>query len=364
MKKNVIWLFLVLTQICICQNTAKTIDLKSVEILNSTALSLLDKSAAIITANPDCKDFNINTENLSNISIYFSLNKGKLNGLEYYGLGKSTTDFKQVTINKLLRPNVSAVINQTDSTTTLATGFNANILTVFRSNKQNMIKAYNSIRITTEKMTSAADSIMAKDFPNLIRSENFQEYDKQYAKILENLPSILENLPSEEADEFAEILKKPLLSLDLAAAYSTLYSDNTHGNNQQDRIGVWSTLTFSPKVENNYLNLYGFIRYIKDNSVYSNLTSSYSDQIEYFDYGCKIQIDINAISFGYEYIKRNGDGNNFRSVGIIQYKISSNYYLTGGFGKNFISDSDKDLVSLLGIRWGINKKDSKEWESQ
>lgn len=357
MKKNVIWLFLILTQICICQNTAKTIDLKSVEILNSTALSLLDKSAAIITSNPDCKDFNINTENLSNISIDFSLNKGKLNGLEYYGLGKNAADFKQATINKLLRPNVTAVINQTDSTTTLAAGFSVNILTVFRSNKQNITEAYKSIRNTTEKLNRAADSVMARDFPNLTRTANPIEYYKQYDKILEILPS-------EEADEFAEILKKPLLSLDLAAAYSTLYSDNTHGNNQQDRVGVWSTLTFSPKVENNYLNLYGFIRYIKDNSVYSNLTSSYSNQIEYFDYGCKIQIDINAISFGYEYIKRNGSGNNFRSVGIIQYKISSNYYLTGGFGKNFISDSDKDLVSLLGIRWGMNRKDSKEWESQ
>jgi hypothetical protein len=357
MKKNVIWLFLILTQICLCQNTGKTIDLKSVEIVNSSALSLLDKTAAIITSNPDCKDFNINTENLSNISIDFSLNKGKLNGLEYYGLGKSTADFKQATINKLLRPNVSGVINQTDSTTTIAAGFNVNILTVFRSNKQNITDAYESIRKITKKLTDAADSAMARDFPNLIRSVNPQEYDTQYAKILENLPS-------EEADEFAEILKKPLLMLDLAAAYSTLYSDNTHGNNQQDRVGVWSTLTFSPKVENNYLNLYGFIRYIKDNSVYSNLTSGYSDQIEYFDYGCKIQIDINAISFGYEYIKRNGDGNDYRSVGVVQYKISSNYYLTGGFGKNFISDSDKDLVSLLGIRWGMNKKDSKEWESQ
>jgi hypothetical protein len=355
MKKKVIWFFLIFTQVCVCQNTAKTVDLKNVEILNSTALSLLDRSAAIITSNPDCKDFNINTENLSNISIDFSLNKGKLNGLEYYGLGKSINDFKQVTINKLLRPNVSGVINQNDSTTTLAAGFNVNILTVFRSNKKNMADAYTHFRVVSQKIIDDADLIMKRDFPNITPANNLTEYFNQRDKIIEN--SI-----SEEADEFAEILKKPLLSLDLAAAYSTLYSDNTHGNNQQDRVGVWSTLTFSPKVQNNYLNIYGFIRYIKDNSVYSNLTSGYSDQIEYFDYGCKIQIDIDAFSFGYEYIKRNGDGNNYRSVGVVQYKISSNYYLTGGFGKNFISDSDKDLVSLLGIRWGMNKKDSKEWE--
>ena len=151
--------------------------------------------------------------------------------------------------------------------------------------------------------------------------------------------------------------------LDFAAAYSSLYPENNYRKNQQDRIGVWSTLTFSPKVNENYLNFYGFIRYIKDNSVYNNLTLNYTDRFEYFDYGCKVQIDIDALSFGYEYIKRKGNGKDFRSVGVIQYKINSNYYLTGGFGKNFSSDSSKDLVSLIGIRWGINTKDSKEWDN-
>jgi hypothetical protein len=359
MKKILLGLMLTLIQICFCQNTAKSVDLKSVVIVNSSALSLLDKTSAIITSNPDCKDFSINTENLSNISIDFSLNKGKLNGLEYYGLGKSTYDFKQATTNKLLRPNVSGVINQTDSATTIAAGFNVNVLTVFRANKKSMVASYQSFRNATDKLTTATDSIMRRDFPNLIRSIDFVGYQNQYAKILEALTI-------EEADDFAEILKKPLLMLDFAAAYSTLYSDNAHGNNQQDRVGIWSTLTYSPRLEgtNNYLNFYGFLRYIKDDSVYNNLTINYSDQYEYFDYGCKIQIEFDALSFGYEYIKRNGNGKDYRSVGIIQYKISSNYYVTGGFGKNFTSDSYKDLVSLLGIRWGMNKKDSKEWDAQ
>jgi hypothetical protein len=358
MKKILTLLFFGLIQICFSQNTDNSVDLKSVQILNSTALSLLDNTAAIITSNPDCKDFNINTENLSNISLDFSLNKGKLNGLEYYGIGKSIDDFKQATINKLLRPNVSAVVIQSDSTTSLAAGFNVNVLTVFRSKTENMKVAYLSIRKTTEQLEDEAKLIMVKHFPNLNQAS--LEYTEQYTKVLDSLPSGSEK----KADDFAEILKKPLLTIDFAAAYSTLYSDNTHGNNQQDRIGVWSTLTFSPKVDNNYLNLYGFIRYIKDDSVYNNLTLNYTDQFEYFDYGCKIQIDVDAISFGYEYIKRNGNGKDYRSVGVIQYKINNNYYLTGGFGKNFTSDSSEDLVTLLGIRWGINKKESKEWESK
>ncbi|TDD94113.1 hypothetical protein [Flavobacterium cellulosilyticum] len=355
MKKQFTYIYLILIQICFSQNNANSIDLKGVQILNSTALSLLDNTAAIITSNPDCKDFNINTENLSNISLDFSLNKGKLNGLEYYGLGKNTNDFKQATINKLLRPNISGVINQTDSLTKIAAGFNVNIVTVFRSNKVEMIEAYSYFRSITQKIVDNADSRMERDFPNITRTSNTEEYYKKRDEIVASLEY-------EKADDFAEILKKPLLMLDLAVAYSTLYSNNTYKNNQQDRLGVWSTLTFSPKVDTNYLNLYGFVRYIKDNAVYNNLTSGYTDQLEYFDYGCKIQLDVDALSFGYEYIKRNGNGKDYRSVGVIQYKINSNYHLTGGFGKNFTSDSSKDLVSLIGIRWGMNKKDSKEWD--
>lgn len=355
MKKLIITLFFTLSQICVAQNSTNSVDLKEVQILNSTALALLDNSAAIVTSNPDCKDFNINTENLSNLSFDFSLNKGKLNGLEYYGIGKNINDFKQFTSDKLLRPNVSGVVHRTDSTTNIGAGFSVNVFTLFRKRKEDMQKAYAAIRNTTAEMITEADLIMARDFPNLNKVTNLIEYNEQYAKILESLPSV-------EANDFAELLKRPLLTLDLASAYSTLYYDNTHTNNQQDRIGVWSTVTWSPKIDKSYLNIYGFIRYIKDSSVYNEVTESYSDKFEYFDYGSKIQIDINSFSFGYEYIRRNGNGKDYRSVGLIQYKISSNYYITGGFGKNFTSDSSRDLVSLLGIRWGMNKSDTKKWE--
>ena len=355
MKKLITFLFLAIAQICASQSTTESVDLKEVQILNSTALALLDNSAAIVTSNPDCKDFNINTENLSNLSFDFSLNKGKLNGLEYYGLGKTTNDFKQFTSDKLFRPNVSGVVTRTDSTTYIAAGINVNVFTIFRKRKEEMQKAFNDIRNTTTEMNNEADLIMARNFPNLNRATNLIEYQKEYAKILESLPSV-------KANDFAELLKRPLITLDLAAAYSTLYDGNNHDSNQKDRTGVWSTVTWSPKIDKSYLNIYGFIRYIKDSSVYNEETQSFSDKFEYFDYGSKVQIDINSLSFGYEYIRRNGNGKDYRSVGLIQYKINSNYYITGGFGKNFTSDSSKDLVSLLGIRWGINTNDIKKWE--
>jgi hypothetical protein len=210
----------------------------------------------------------------------------------------------------------------------------------------------------TQAMMDKARLIMQDKFPLLSPTTDLVAYHTKRDSIVASFPT----QQIEEVNEFSEILKRPLITLDLAAAYSTLYDGNNHDSNQKDRTGVWSTVTWSPKIDKSYLNIYGFIRYIKDSSVYNEETQSFSDKFEYFDYGSKVQIDINSLSFGYEYIRRNGNGKDYRSVGLIQYKINSNYYITGGFGKNFTSDSSKDLVSLLGIRWGINTNDIKKWE--
>lgn len=359
MKKLLLIFSLVISQLLSAQNSSGIADLKSAEIVNSTALSLLDNTAAIITSNPDCKDFSINTENLSNISFDVSLNKGKLNGLEYYGLGKETKDFKQVHSNKLLRPYVSGVLNKNDSIANFAVGISVNVLTVFRVNKKQMTDSYEKMRTETIDLANEADRIMARDFPNLNRITNTEAYNNQRVKVMDSIPT-------KDANEFAEILQRPLLMLDLASAYSVLYPDNTYNDSQPDRLGIWSTLTVSPKLTgtNNYLNVYAFVRYLEDKSVYNEAVLDYSNEFKYFDFGGKIQLDFNNLSFGYEYIKRNGDGKDYRSVGMIQYKVNTDVYLTGGFGKNFKTDSDKDLVTMFGIRWGINEKNKKAWASK
>lgn len=356
MKKLFSLTLLATTSLAISQNSAKVADLKSAEISNSTTLSLLDNTAAIIVSNPECKDFSINTENLSNISFDFSLNKGKLSGLEYYGLGKSTADFKQATANKLLRPSVSGLLQRNDSTAHFAVGVSINVITIFRVNKEKMIEAYGKIKTETAALTEKADLVMRRHYPDLAVAINPDAYYKQRNKVLDSLPN-------GKADEFAEILRRPLLMLDIATAYNVLYPENTFKTSQPDRLGVWSTLTVSPKLEgeNNYLNIYGFVRYLDDKSVYNKDTKTYDDYFKYFDFGGKVQLDFNNLSVGYEYIKRNGNGKDYRSVGMVQYKVSTDVYITGGFGKNFTADFDKDLVTLFGIRWGMNKKDQRDW---
>lgn len=344
------------TNIVISQNSAAVADLKDSEIVYSTTASLLDNTAAVVISNPNSKDFNVNTENLSNISFDFGLNRQKLTGLEYFGLGNKVEDFKQVTIDKLLQPSISVLVAKSDTATYVAMGMSVTIVTIFRANKSAITGAYAKMRNQTAGLVEVADKIMARNYPTLNRFTTTEAYNLQRIKVLDSIPT-------DEADDFAEILKRPLLTLDFAAAYSLLYPDQTFSHNQLDRTGIWSTITYSPKLsrKNKYLNLFGFIRFLQDKAVYSAVDLDYTNQFEYLDLGGKVQIDVDDFSVGYEYISRNGDGRNYRSVGTIQYKINNNVYLTGGFGKNFTSTSDKNLISILGIKWGMNLEESKNW---
>ena len=47
-------------------------------------------------------------------------------------------------------------------------------------------------------------------------------------------------------------------------------------------------------------------------------------------------------------------GDNKRSVGLINYRLSDNLYINGAFGKNF-SAPDK-LIALFGIKWGLGSE--------
>ncbi|TPD69946.1 hypothetical protein [Flavobacterium microcysteis] len=337
------------------QNDSTSTDLKQIEIASSSALTLLDNTAAIITSNPAVKEFNINTENLSKISFDYSVifDRKQLKGLGFYGLEGSVDKFKQVSFARIKRPNLSGAISQNDSTTTVAIGLNVNLLTVFSKNKKGLTDSYNKFRGTYEEMIALADDATIKQHPNLQRSS--QEFRDIRDKILDTMKI-------ESPDEFAEILRKPMFTLDVAAAYSLLYPDNKFSNNQSDRLGFWSTATFSLKMgKENYINFYAFGRYLQDDAVYQKSLADYSNTFNYFDYGGKTQLDFKKLSVGYEYIKRTGDGDDYRSVGLVQYKINDNLYLRGGFGKNFESESGDDLMTLFGIRWGFDKKDKLEW---
>ena len=76
-----------------------------------------------------------------------------------------------------------------------------------------------------------------------------------------------------------------------------------------------------------------------------------------FDFGGRLEFEFGAIAVSFESVYRRVSShpelNTSRNVGIVQYKLSGNLFLTGTFGKNF-GDTD-NLVSFLGLNWGFGK---------
>lgn len=158
-------------------------------------------------------------------------------------------------------------------------------------------------------------------------------------------------------DTFKEITsRKPLFAVDLAAAYNQRFFGNTFNDNSAGRYGIWSTLTMSAfldkkKTNRDYLNVYGFVRYL-DDTTRGIIPGTGDDRFNAFDLGVKGELEFDKLSVAYEYINRSGDMEGYRSVGSIRYQIINDIFLTGSFGNNF-GEVD-DLVTLFGIKWGIN----------
>lgn len=351
-------LILMSCNIIIAQNDSNNVDIKSIDISTSTALGLLDSPSSIVTSNSTVKEFSVTTENFSMVSFEGTLflnKKGRdLKGLEYFGLGKNVNEIKAITFDKLLRPTLSGALNQTDTLTKISVGINFNLFTVYSTSTQKMKDSYLALKKDVNTLATMADEALLKAGKKIS--------DNNYAtlKVAE-----MNKIEMEMPDAFSNSLKKPLLSLDIAGAYSQVFPNNDF-HNDKDRFGAWSTLTVSQNLSKkrkseDYINAYVFSRYLNDNAVYNEDDNVY-ESMNYFDFGGKLQLDLGKLSIGYEYIKRNQGKDNYRSVGVLQYKINSDVYITGGFGKNFNATFDKELVTLFGIRWGLNKKDLLSWE--
>jgi len=160
---------------------------------------------------------------------------------------------------------------------------------------------------------------------------------------------------------------KPYVSIDIASAFNYFFDNNTFSSGKFGRFGIWGTANFNTILskksdadyKKNYLNLYLFGRYIKDEMVFNNNLKQY-DKNEFYDLGGKLNFEFDRLSFGYEYIRRTGDHKDYRSVGSISYKINENVSLEGGFGKNF--ERKDNLITTLGLRWGINFNNDLEKE--
>lgn len=160
---------------------------------------------------------------------------------------------------------------------------------------------------------------------------------------------------------------RPLFSVDVAFATSMAFANNNFNDNHLYRTGGWITACFSKPLDKNsetslavlstaknYLNLYGLFRVLSEDNTADFKTFTTQTNI---DFGGRLEFEFNKITVSFESVYRavvnNKRGSTARNVGIVQYQLSDNLFVTGTFGKNF--GDQNNLVSFLGLNWGFGK---------
>lgn len=354
--------------------------LKNIAISSSPSQMLLDNAPSIIVAQPYVKAYNVSINNTDDISFDitpFLIDK-KFKGWEYYGYYNNFENYNA--FNNLLKATFSLSVKKETDYSNATIGFRTNIVTIYGTRKEKIKEKFKNFKESLNNAEENAKTRATKEVDEKylaiiktcdIHKPESDEQKKCINKVLAPRSIEIENLTmvyvNESKDvskqDFYKIFNNPTLSLDVAAAYNHIFDDKEFSNNYQGRIGAWTTLKFSQplnKNNDNFINGYLFSRYLKDNH-YFNSDSQLFTTMNFVDYGARLQLEFKKFSLSYEFIKREGDLSDERSVGLITYKINENVYLNGGFGRNF-EGINGNSFTLLGIAWGINSNNqSLDW---
>lgn len=349
--------------------------LKNIAVSSSPSQMLLDNAPSIISVQPYVKAYNLNLNNIDDLSFDITpllINK-KFNGWQYYGYYDNFERYNS--FNNLLKATFSLSVKKEADYSNATIGFRTNVITIYSVNKDEMKKNFesfkNGLKIKNQQFrVQATNEIIKKYKPEL--DECKETGDNCIRKLIKDKRDEIQQLTMKYIDnesdiskfDFYKVLNNPKLSLDVAAAYNHVFEDKEFSNNYQGRMGAWATLKFSqpldPKTYDSFINAYLFSRYLKDNHYFNNDTQLFSN-MNFVDYGVRLQVEFKKFSLSYEFIKREGDLSDERSVGLVTYKINENLYLNGGFGKNF-EGINGNSFTLLGIAWGINSNNqSLDW---
>lgn len=189
----------------------------------------------------------------------------------------------------------------------------------------------------------------------------FQKYP-QYASQFENQTQIAEDFLEQSCNKLMPFYLnpkqiKPVLRVDAALGYSVLFKEPEISTSTLERFGGWLTvdaaIKFKSENDKNYLHFLAIVKYVEDEFNINNNGEFFKDN--FWDYGVKTELELNRFKISYEYLKRTGiNDDRYRSVGNLAYQINETLTLTGGFGKDF--PVDNNLVTIIGINWGLKRK--------
>ena len=165
-----------------------------------------------------------------------------------------------------------------------------------------------------------------------------------------------ENTYADRVDE--KLLQQPLLQWDVAGAYAVYGIGDSSW--QTGRVGAWTTVALNIPLSKdrkvNYLSVIGYARYMYDRFALTEAGPVHSSS---FEAGGKLALSIEDFKIGIEAIHRNyaetDDLKSQRVVGVINYKVSKNFYVNAAFGNDFGMETPK-ILAMLGISLGLGKE--------
>lgn len=286
-------------------------------------------------------------------------NAGSANRLQFrqnifYGL--RNLSFSAASVNK-----DSAQSNTTASLNFMAFSVKANVINVRRR------RVLEAMSTAISDINSSLTSNLASVVPGCLGQFDpaSQEYRDCLANAVLGVDSVTINDRRARYDSLLSV--RPLFSVDVAFATSIAFANNNFNDNHLYRTGGWITACFSKPLDKNsetslselyqaknYLNLYGLFRVLSEDNTTDFKTFTTQTNI---DFGGRLEFEFSNVSISFESVYRavvnDKSTSTARNVGIIQYKLSDNLFLTGTFGKNF--GDQNNLVSFLGLSWGFGK---------
>jgi hypothetical protein len=188
--------------------------------------------------------------------------------------------------------------------------------------------------------------------------------NQKYKQTLDSLANDPEITKAE--NNLKDILaRRPVFSIDGAAALNWAFNNNDYSRSRLDRAGAWLTMNLSLPLSgknvtqhNYYIGIYITGRYLSGRSVSSDNEVQRQDCL---DSGGKLELELNRFTLAYEYLYRYNftiiSDHSFRSSGLVKFKISDALLLSAAFGKNF--GNTDNLIAQLGINWSFGSGNEK-----
>jgi hypothetical protein len=201
----------------------------------------------------------------------------------------------------------------------------------------------------------------------LLKGEHSSETPRLIARLKEIQNKILDATTAAEEDRLAAELRQVALdiqaqnrkrvgwTLETGAALAARYPESDYRKGRLSRSGLWVTSAY--QLENPRLNVIGVARYQHDRE-------EQAIAADLVDVGLRVQVEWEQLSLSTEAVRRlvnsasPDEHGTTRVMGLVDYRINDDLYLTASFGKNYEDrvTGKSNLVSFMGLNLGLSKK--------